>query len=220
MENGSMPACDIDHLVVAAASLPQGVSYIREKLGIEIPPGGKHPLMGTHNHLMRLGPACFLEVIAIDPDAPPPSRRRWYDLDNPQLQQDLQASPRLITWVVRCLDIIAVVDAAAMPLGSVLTVSRGALSWRLTVPDDGHLLEGGVVPPVIEWACGARPWEAMADPGCRLVELTLAHPDPDWLCNGLRSLHQEGYPQVTVVEGTAPGLKAKISTPEKGIVEL
>lgn len=92
-----MTACELDHIVVAAASLKQGVDYIRERLGVEIPAGGKHALMGTHNHLMRLGGTCFLEVIAVDPQAPRPERTRWYTLDDPALQAQLSQSPRIVT---------------------------------------------------------------------------------------------------------------------------
>ena len=74
---------NLDHLVVGAASLEQGVTYIQEQLGVAIPKGGEHPLMGTHNHLMQLGNDVFLEVIAVNPDAPTPDRPRWYGLDDP-----------------------------------------------------------------------------------------------------------------------------------------
>ncbi|WP_393939598.1 VOC family protein [Piscinibacter sakaiensis] len=53
--------------------------------------GGAHPHMGTHNRLLRLGDHCYLEVIAIDPAAPPPARARWFGLD--RLAPD--AAPRL-----------------------------------------------------------------------------------------------------------------------------
>jgi TusA-related sulfurtransferase len=38
--------------------------------------------MGTHNCLMQLGEAMFLEIIATDPAASP-QRRRWFALDDP-----------------------------------------------------------------------------------------------------------------------------------------
>jgi len=56
----------LDHLTVAALSLDEGVAHVRRALGVEIPPGGAHPIMGTHNHLMQLGNSVFLEVIAPD----------------------------------------------------------------------------------------------------------------------------------------------------------
>src|SRR4051794_31253133 len=44
----------IDHLTVAALTLEQGVAHVQHALGVVIPPGGAHPLMGTHNHVMQL----------------------------------------------------------------------------------------------------------------------------------------------------------------------
>ncbi|MEY4341937.1 MAG: hypothetical protein RL541_1441, partial [Pseudomonadota bacterium] len=45
-----MPAY-IDHLVVAASSLAQGVAWCEDQLGITPGPGGEHALFGTHNRL-------------------------------------------------------------------------------------------------------------------------------------------------------------------------
>ena len=59
----------IDHLVIAAETLEQGAEYVLKMLGVDIPFGGVHPKMGTHNLLMQLGNTLFLEVIAINPDA-------------------------------------------------------------------------------------------------------------------------------------------------------
>ncbi|MEE8364674.1 MAG: VOC family protein [Gammaproteobacteria bacterium] len=42
-------------MVIAADSLEQGVDYVRSTLGVDIPRGGVHQTMGTHNHLMQLG---------------------------------------------------------------------------------------------------------------------------------------------------------------------
>ena len=125
----------------------------------------------------------------------------------------LREGPRLITWVIRTADIVAAVEAAAIPLGTITRVSRGALSWRLTVPDDGHMPGGGTIPHVIEWDDGLRPWEQMADLGCSLAALTLADPDGDWLNDVLRSLGAEALPFVKALEGGPPRLSAKIVTP-------
>ena len=214
-----MPGCELDHIVIAAASLDDGVRYIRERLGVEIPAGGRHELMGTHNHLMRLGPSSYLEVIAVDPQAPRPDRPRWFALDEPAMQDRLREGPSLVTWVLRTADVVAAVQAAAFSLGEVVHMSRGALSWRLTVPRNGALPQGGVIPHLIEWDGGVRPWESMADPGCGLRELTLAHPDPDFLRQALNTLCSRGFDFIAIEEGPAPRLSAEISTPS-GIVRL
>ena len=49
------PLAALDHLTVAALTLEQGVDHVRRALGVVVPPGGAHPLMGTHNCLMQLG---------------------------------------------------------------------------------------------------------------------------------------------------------------------
>jgi len=210
----------LDHIVIAAQSLDAGVRFIREKLDVDIPPGGRHESMGTHNHVMRLGRSSFLEVIAIDPAGRNPDRPRWYGLDDPAMRARLRGGPSLISWVVRTPDIVAAVDAAAIPLGTITPVSRGALSWRLTVPDDGHMPGGGTIPHLIEWDEDLRPWESMADLGCSLAALTLADPDGDWLSDVLRSLGAEALPFVKVLEGGPPRLSAKIVTPSGRIAQI
>jgi hypothetical protein len=91
----------IDHLVVGAANLAQGVSYVKECLGVDIPYGGVHETMGTHNHLMQIGNNSFLEVIAINPAGDPVEHPRWYGLDDPFVRQQILVQPTLLTWVVR-----------------------------------------------------------------------------------------------------------------------
>ena len=97
----------LDHLVVAAVTLADGIAYIADATGAAPRPGGKHAAMGTHNALLRLGERTYLEIIAIDPDAPAPPRRRWFDLDDIALQSELTEQPRLIHWVARVDDIEA-----------------------------------------------------------------------------------------------------------------
>jgi len=72
----------LDHLAIIAPSLEVGADYVHDALGIDMPKGGKHPQMGTHNLLLRLGADVFLEVIAVDPEAERPRRRRWFGLDD------------------------------------------------------------------------------------------------------------------------------------------
>ncbi len=40
-----------DYLAILAMSLEEGASYSKDRLVVDMPYGGKHPLMGTHNLL-------------------------------------------------------------------------------------------------------------------------------------------------------------------------
>src|SRR5512137_2219048 len=132
-----MSSSRIDHLVLACADLAQGATHIRARLGVEVQPGGRHLLMGTHNALLTLGPRSYLELIAIDPDGTA-QRPRWFGLDTAAERRRMAKAPFLLTWVVACSDMGA---AAALDggFGEVIAASRGAFSWRITVPADGGL---------------------------------------------------------------------------------
>ena len=47
--------CSIDHIVITAPSLADGMEYVHRALGVVPEPGGGHPRMGTHNALLKLG---------------------------------------------------------------------------------------------------------------------------------------------------------------------
>jgi hypothetical protein len=175
-----MQRAELDHLVVAAARLDDGVDWVEAQLGVRPQPGGRHAAMGTHNALLRVGERSYLEVIAIDPEAPPPTRARWFSLDEPALQERLAHAPALITWVVRC-DSLAVACARVPELGAILPMQRGEFRWRIAVPDDGALPASGVLPTAIEWLPGddgalRHPCDALHGSGIVLARLALTHP--------------------------------------------
>jgi hypothetical protein len=152
-------------------------------------------------------------VIAIDPDAPPPGRPRWFGLDDPAVQARLRESPRLIGWVVRTDDIDAAVAASPVPLGEAIAVTRGNLSWRLTVAPDGRPPMDGTAPMLIQWDNGLRPWEAMADRGCDLERLTLGHSNAQKLQHVLDAISSDELTALHVAETAATMLSASIRTP-------
>lgn len=154
------PASVVDHLVVAAATLEQGEQWCEATFGITPAAGGSHPLMGTHNRLVRLaGPQhsrCYLEIIAIDPGAAAPATARWFDLDQPGLQAAVQRQPRLVHFVARCTDaegaVVALRERGLDP-GSLVRARRktpaGTLQWDITIRADGQRLCHGTVPALI-----------------------------------------------------------------------
>ena len=179
----------LDHLVVGAATLEQGASWCEALLGVAPGPGGRHALMGTHNRLLAVGsakfPRAYLEIIAIDPQAPAPARPRWFDLDDPALRDAIGREPRLIHWVARCTGIDAVCAAwraAGIERGAVVEAQRdtprGLLRWKISVRDDGRRLFDGTLPTLIEWGA-VHPSDAMQASGVQLDALVLAGvPDP------------------------------------------
>ncbi len=173
----------IDHLVVAAASLAQGVAWCEEVLGVTPGPGGQHPLMGTHNRLLKIATPTFeeayLEIIAIDPEAATPQRVRWFGLDEPERRACLALGPRLVHVVARSpqLDMhrFGLIQTGLQP-GEPVKAGRdtpqGPLAWQILVREDGRLLCGGALPTLIQWE-GRHPTQAMPDSGVTLTSLTL-----------------------------------------------
>ena len=199
----------IDHLVVACADLAQGAEWAQQTFGVAPAGGGKHVTMGTHNRLLRLGPRCYLELIAIDQDGTPPAQPRWFDLDNPALQQRIRSAPELVTWVAATDDIVEALVKAPM-LGEVSAFTRGAFSWRFALTESGRLNFGGVLPFVIQWD-SAHPAESMEDSGCELLALNLSHPAAASVLELFRALRVSGPVQL---DAGPRQLQARIRTPQ------
>ena len=173
----------VDHLVVACDSLEQGIAWCVTTLGVQPSGGGKHPLMGTHNRVLSIGserfPDCYLELIAIDPEAAPIARPRWFGLDDPTLQAAVREQPRLIHAVARTRMIEMVrwglINSGLNP-GEPLAAQRdtphGLLKWRITVRDDGRTECAGALPTLIEWQ-GPHPCEHLPRSPVALRELVL-----------------------------------------------
>lgn len=190
----------LDHLAIASGTLEDGVSAVEAALGVTIGPGGRHPRMGTWNRLLSLGPDEYLEVVAIDPEAPHPGRPRWFALDR------FAGPPRITNWICRCDDLAA----EALPgAGEVLDFTRGDYRWQMAVPPDGELPLDGLQPAQIQWH-SADPAPTLTDVGCRLTRLTLVHPDADTLRNRLAGLED---PRIEVLAGETPTIRAEIDTP-------
>lgn len=209
----------VDHLVVAAASLEDGIAWCRETFGFEPDSGGEHPLMSTHNRVFRIDSAAFprayFEIIAVNAGAPAPGRTRWFDLDDAKLRDALASGPRLVHFVVRTHDAASAVQALraqGIDRGTVLAAQRptphGVLRWKITVRSDGQRLYDGALPTLIEWG-GVHPCDTLAPNGIRLESLEVAHP----LAAALQGAYGAiGLGQVSVRQGPA-NLAATLATP-------
>ena len=174
-------AAELDHLVVACLSLAEARPALEAALGVT-DQGGVHVGRGTHNALWALdgGPlgACYLELIAPDPDQAPPERGPMpFGLHRADVRARLASGPRLLAWVARCEAAEPLIAACPEDLGRLLPMQRGELHWRLTVPPDGAAACGGVVPSLIEWPDGRSPAASLPSGGLRLTGF-VRRPDP------------------------------------------
>ncbi len=207
----------IDHLVVAATTLADGIEYIAELTGVAPQPGGRHQAMGTHNALLKLGERFYLEIIAIDPDGTKPARARWFDLDDVALQAELVERPRLVHWVARCDAIERIAAACPVALGRVESFSRGDYRWRITVTDDGARPAKGAVPALLQWDVDVHPADRLPDANVALAHFAATHPDPATVRAALARLGLADA--IRVAYDRDARLAAMLRTP-RGIVTL
>jgi hypothetical protein len=216
----------VDHLVVAAASLEQGAAWCEATLGVPPGPGGEHPLMGTHNRLLRVAtvdyPRAYFEIIAVQPQRAPQRARRWFDLDDESVRDALARSgPRLLHFVASVPDVRAAVanlQALGIERGEPVSASRmtprGLLAWQITLRDDGRRLFDGTLPTLIEWGA-THPAPGLPESGVTLQSLCATHPQ----AGTLRAAHEAiGLQGVAVKQGEA-NLCAVFDTP-RGRVQL
>ncbi|GLZ50419.1 VOC family protein [Actinomycetospora sp. NBRC 106378] len=195
----------VDHLVLATESLEHGVPWLTDRLGAGPAGAGRHHRYGTHNALWNLDDGTYLELIAVDPDAPAPGRPRWFALDR------FAGPPRLVHWVLR----LATLPPFAAEHGRTLRLSRDELSWSVTVPDDGSLpVDGsGVWPSLIAWD-GGHPSSGLAGAGLALSRLVLSTPSAGALRSRLVEAGLTGLlgHRITVTPGPV-ALRAELTTP-------
>jgi hypothetical protein len=192
----------LDHLAISTGRLAEGVAAVEDLLGAPMAGGGKHAAMGTHNRLIGLGDL-YLEVIAIDPDAPPPGRPRWFDLDR------FAGRARLTNWIVATDDLASDLAAGPKGWGTPMDLARGDYRWQMAVPASGRLPHDGLCPALIHWTGPLHPAQALPDHGLRLERLEVSHPDAQGLQSALAGLAD---PRLIFVQGT-PGMHAVIRTP-------
>ncbi len=211
---------ELDHLVVAAADLEEGVARLQTLTGVEATYGGPHPGIGTHNALLSLGASTYLEVIAIDPSQPEPSHPRPFGLE-PGL------APTLVGVAIHPVDpesieeVVARMVGAGFDPGAVSSMGRVRpdgveLTWRLTRSKATSAGADLGLPFVIDWGSTETP-AASAPVAGSLRTLSIRSADARvrevWTALGVAQV------EVVDADGRGPGLGAVIDSPA-GVIEL
>jgi len=226
----------IDHLVVAAHTLEQGVQWCEATLGITPEAGGEHSQFGTHNKLFKIAtpahPLAYFEIIAINPGAKGPANpnaKRWFDLDNPELRAAVAQEPRLVHFVASTDELQAARIALkniGIDRGPAMPASRhsrkGVLHWQITVREDGYRLFEGCLPTLIQWGkpddaepLRLHPRNSLPRSRVSLDSIAVSHPSAAKLQAAYAAIGLDG---VAITEGPA-NLSATLKTP-KGLVTL
>jgi hypothetical protein len=226
----------IDHLVVAAHTLEQGVQWCEATLGITPEAGGEHSQFGTHNKLFKIAtpahPLAYCEIIAINPGAKGPANpnaKRWFDLDNPELRAAVAMEPRLVHFVAGTDEMLPAriaLKGLGIDRGPAMPASRhsrkGVLHWQITVREDGYRLFEGCLPTLIQWGkpddaepLRLHPRNSLPRSRVSLDSIAVSHPSAAKLQAAYAAIGLEG---VAITEGPA-NLSATLKTP-KGLVTL
>ena len=199
-----MPTAHIDHVILGAADLERAIDAFERLTGVRPVHGGKHPI-GTHNALASLGEQVYLEIIAVQPGAAPPS-------DFPDLRNF--ANPTPIGW--------AVAGEAEGELRKKLTDGGFQLTPSMagsrTTPSGATLrwstfgLEQPVTdaPFFIDWAPEVAHPSATSPKGCTLKRLTILGPHTEALDDLVKAV---GLP-VQVSKSSREGMRLELGCPK------
>lgn len=226
----------IDHLVIVAKTLEQGVQWCEATLGVTPGPGGEHAAYGTHNRLLKMAtpthPLAYLEIIAINPQAKRAANaqgQRWFDMDDANVQAAVAKQPRLLHFVAATealQEARIALKAQGIDPGPAMPASRhtrkGVLHWQITVREDGQRLFNGALPSLIQWGkpdeadpLRLHPRNTLPRSGVSLQSVTVSHPTAPKLQAAYEAIGLTGVS----VEAGEPNVVVTLRTP-KGVVTL
>jgi hypothetical protein len=199
----------VDHILLGAADLERATELVYQKTGVRPVYGGKHP-RGTHNALLSLGKATYLEIIAVQPGAKPPEGFAGLA----QLEK-----PALIDWAVSGGDANALRESLEKagfrltPLvpGSRTTPAGATLHWQVFGFADAFPL----APFFITWSPDTPHPASTSPAGCTVKRFALAAPDTGALTKLKTALQLD----IQVGAGKSPAFTLELDCP-KGPVTL
>jgi hypothetical protein len=205
----------LDHIMWACTDLEAGCRQFESLTGVRPRFGGVHASGLTHNALVRIGPRCYLEVLApvgpasADDDA-------WCRIARAARE------PRIVTYCQRSarpLSELAAIGQArrwkdAVVAGNGRRTPDGVdLRWQWIAPKVDGL--GLAFPFFIDWLDSPHPAQMLDHTGISLREWVVQHPQAPLLSTLLAEL---GSPTETQTAGQA-AFRLVLETP-RGIVPL
>lgn len=145
----------LDHIVLGAPSLQEGIDYVENLTGCRAVFGGKHQQFGTQNALLKIGNLIYLEILAPDPDNPK-SENLWMGIS--ELDK-----PRVTRYAIKSKQIAK--DAKVLnsyeeehgfcQVGKRVKSDGELLKWELTVPL--AMPKTSCIPFLIDWGTTIHP---------------------------------------------------------------
>ena len=142
----------LDHIVFGATTLEEGTDFVENILQTKLSDIGYHKNMGTQNRVVKISEEIYLEVVAIDPKMNNLKNRKWFNLDNSNLQSKLKKSPQIIGYVIENNNKILF-----KYYDPFFEASRANYRWQFAMPSynknnlDIEIVETGIIPSLISW---------------------------------------------------------------------
>ena len=210
----------LDHIVFGALTLQEGTELVESLLQAKLSDIGHHRDMGTHNRVIRISERVYLEVIAIDPEISNLKNRKWFNLDNSNLQNKLKKTPQIIGYVIESNDpnIFKYFDPF-------FEASRDNYKWQFAMPNienndvDCEIINTGIIPSLISWK-SKKPIHKMTENQFELMNLEIGLSEKQQHLNTFfESFGEIEYVSVSVTKDEEPSIfKLKLKDNIRDIV--
>jgi len=210
---------NLDHIIWACDDLDAGMREFCARTGVRPRFGGVHASGVTQNALVRIGPRCYLEILA-PTGVPSSADDEWSRVaraaHEPRIMTYCMRSPRPLSELAAAARSRGLKDASVADNGR-RTPEGAELKWQWTAPKLEEL--GAAFPFFIDWLDSPHPAATLGEPpaheSVRLREFTVLHPQ----AQRLRAILSELGVAIEASASDRPGFRLVLETP-RGILSL